>query len=659
MIKEKTFEEVPVKQLNILAKNNITTYEDLLNFLPRAYKDFRLEYRKPCSDAIGKLVCITASVISVSEKWNTRKITKIRLKADDVIFYTYIFGKYNPYSSIITEARRYDKKIAVWGTLLYSEDFGYSIMQPDFICEEARKREFLKIVPIYKKFRGITNETMLGLVKTALKTCEIKELDKKKLEEAGFTLPETKESYENLHHPEDLNLTPYEKRIRFNKLYDFASRMAERNSKEAKGTTVILNKFDVVKDIVKNLPYELTEDQRKHLNHITEEIKSGRRADALLQGDVGCGKTMVAILLLFEMAENGYQGVIMAPTSILAKQHYSQIKELGDKYHITTAYLDGSTKAAEKKSIYKGLASGEIKIVVGTHSLTNSGIQYGNLGIVIIDEEHRFGVEQRNALLSHAEKGVNTVVMSATPMPRTIAGVLHGNNTEILDIHTMPANRLPIKTAVCNSDESVMDFIEKQIADGRQAYIICPLIEGAAEEEESPVLDIRSLNETVLLYQRRFEPFYHVKGLNGQMSAQEMEDTINDFAENKIQILISTTVVEVGVNVPNATVMVISNAERFGLAAMHQLRGRVGRGKYQSYCILQSKDTANQRLKAMVEYRDGFEIAKIDLELRGAGDLIGVKQSGFTDIMNYICEDPLFYKKIQDMVEKERTRGIF
>ena len=650
-MKEKTFEELPAKQLAILEKNNLDTYAAIRDLLPRKYKDFRLEYTRLCEEAVGKLICLEADVLDVTTKSTPRKMTKIRLQIAGCVFYAYIFGGYNPYQQAL---RR--EKIAIWGTLLFSEDYGYSIMQPDFICPASEKEKYKRILPVYKKFRGITEDTIKGLIATSL--LHIPErVPEEELKKYGFTLPSSEAAYRNLHNPTSTDLEPFQKRIKFDKLYHFATEMTKQCSLEAKGTPVILNKNDITRDILDSLPYELTEDQKKYFKEIINQIKDGRRADVLLQGDVGCGKTMVAILLLFILAENGYQGAIMAPTSILAKQHFSQIEAFGKKYKIPVAFLDGATKQGEKKKIYAGVESGEIKILVGTHSLTNSDLKYHNLGIVIIDEEHRFGVEQRNALLSHAEHGVNTVVMSATPMPRTIAGVLHGNNTEIMDIHTMPADRLPIKTAINSNDTVITDFIERQLAEGRQAYVICPLIEDA--EEESVISGIRSLNQAVELYEHRFEPFYHVRALNGQMSASEMEEIIGDFAAGKIDVLISTTVVEVGVNVPNATVMVISNAERFGLAAMHQLRGRVGRGKYQSYCILQSTEKENPRLKAMVNHTNGFEIAKMDLELRGAGDLIGVKQSGFSEVMDLIMEDPKFYDQIRKMAEEKKKEEWF
>jgi ATP-dependent DNA helicase RecG len=349
------------------------------------------------------------------------------------------------------------------------------------------------------------------------------------------------------------------------------------------------------------------------------------------------------------MAENGYQGVLMAPTSILAKQHYEEFKTYGDRFHIPVAYLDGSVPAVEKKKILEGLKSGDIKIVIGTHTLANGKCEYANLGMTVIDEEHRFGVEQKNALLKEAERGVNTILMSATPMPHTIAGSMHGNNVKIYDIRTMPASRIPVQTAINSSDRVIFDFIEKQLKEGRQAYVVCPLIE--KNEESEAMAGVISVTDTAEMYKKRF-PGYKIGVLSGRLDEEETDDTIRKFKDGETDILISTTVVEVGVNVPNASVIVISNAERFGLAAMHQLRGRVGRGSYKSYCILKSSEKDNERLNTLVNCSSGFDIAEQDLKLRGAGELTGTRQSGFTHCMELVMEYPNLFGKLKELAKE-------
>lgn len=638
------------RQKNILAKKGINTGEELLNLLPRAYKDYRYEYTEVERRMKGFTGCFIGKPYKLSVKYsNNRSIITFKLRSlNEQQINICIIGQNFMFN--ILQRMMEEDYIAVFGTLDYHEVYGYSIMSPDHVCYLNQVPKFKKVEPVYSKISGISDETMRNLIKETLNEYETNEIEDSILIEHGFVFPTRKQAYDNLHFPDTLDdIDISKRRVDFDKLLEFALALRKQVSEESKGTAVILNKLKVTKDIIDNLPYELTEDQKKHINKMIMQIREGKRVSALLQGDVGCGKTMVAILMLFALAENGYQAVLMAPTSILASQHFEQIKEIGDKYGINTAYLDGNTKASEKNKIYKSLSDGSLKILVGTHSLTNDKIKYSNLGIVIIDEEHRFGVEQRNALLSHSKYGVNTIVMSATPMPRTLAGVLHNPNTEILDIKTMPLNRQPIKTGIADNEERIFTFIESELEKGRQAYVICPLIE--EKEEDTATELIRSVIETKQIYEDRFSPKYKIDSISGKLSPSEMEDKITAFKNKEIDILISTTVVEVGVNVPNASVIVISNAERFGLAQLHQLRGRVGRGEHKSCCILQSNHKDNERLNALVRCSSGFDIAEEDLKLRGAGDLTGVKQSGFTEVMDLIASDMEFYKNVDNLAK--------
>lgn len=632
------------KKKSILEKKGIFTNEDLLNFLPRAYKDYSREFTEVSIHLSGSTGCFLGEPSDLRRKYNNkRSVISFKLRsANNFYIHCTVIGQDFMYK--VLDQMMNHKEIAVFGTLTYSEEYGFSIMQPELVTYYGTHKKHLGIKPVYTKFSGISEEGMKELIDTALAEYDAEELATKELlEKYGlFKVPPTAEAYRLLHKPTSINIADAKYRLKINKLLHFAMTLEENTRKEAKGTHIVLNKLTIIADIINNLPYKLTADQNKYLKEMINNINDGKRVSALLQGDVSCGKTMVAILMLFAMAENSYQGVLMAPTSILAEQHYEEIKRYADKYGVEVAYLNGTVSAKEKKRISEGLSSAKIKIVVGTQSLASHKITYGNLGMVIIDEEHRFGVEQRDVLLSHAQKGVNTLVMSATPMPRTLAGAVHGNNTEIYDIKTMPAERIPVQTAINNSDTVIMDFIEEQLITGRQAYVVCPLIEH--EEEKQGMENVRSVQETVELYKDRFEPFYPVAVLNGKMKEAEVDEIIKNFKENKTSILISTTVIEVGVNNPNASVIVISNAERFGLATMHQLRGRVGRGSHKSYCILQSADKENERLQTMVNCRDGFTIAQEDLKLRGAGDIIGVKQSGVSEYIDLIQEEPKLYE---------------
>ena len=389
----------------------------------------------------------------------------------------------------------------------------------------------------------------------------------------------------------------------------------------------------VTEDVIESLPYKLTYAQLRCWQEIENDLCGNRMMSRLVQGDVGSGKTILAFLSMILTAENGYQSALMVPTEVLARQHYEGICKLLQEQGLErfrVVLLTGSLTAAQKRKIYEQIASGDVDMIIGTHALIQEKVIYNNLGLVITDEQHRFGVRQRESLTS---KGFppNVLVMSATPIPRTLAIILYGDlDISILD--ELPAARIPIKNCVVGTSyrNTAYRFMEKQIREGHQVYIICPMVE---ESEESD-------GENVVDYSKRLREIFpsdiKVEMLHGQMKQEQKNKIMEAFAKNEIQILVSTTVVEVGVDVPNATVMMIENAERFGLAQLHQLRGRVGRGKWQSYCIfMQSEDVkeTSKRLEILNKSNDGFKIAAEDLKLRGPGDFFGIRQSGEMEFM--------------------------
>lgn len=632
----------------ILASKDIYTTEDLLNCLPKKYYDYIFTYREIYPSMVGFTGCfcgVGKKIKKINTSTKCSCITfKIEMKNGKSVRVT-LFGHNYIYKSL---QNKIGKNVAAFGRLEYDEKYGYSLADVKRIVYEQEKQPFNRIEPEYTHIPKISQETLVKLIDEALDQYEEKPLDLDLAKKYHLnTLPSTKDAYQMLHHPTSLHMEKAIQRLVVNDMLKFAVNMERQSRNKAKGTHVVIRTTKVTQDIIASLPYTLTQDQKTSFEKMKADIRNGKRVSALIQGDVGCGKTMIATLMLFLMAENGYQGVLMAPTSILAKQHYEEIKKYGDRYGIHVVYLDGKMSASAKKNVLSDITSGSAQIVIGTHTLSGNITYSNSLGMVIIDEEHRFGVDQRNALLDKAEKGVNTIVMSATPIPRTVAGILHGNDTEIYDIHTMPACRKPVQTAINCSDTVIFNFLEKQLAQGRQVYVVCPLIETNTDTEL--MKDVLSVEETYQIYQKHFQGRYHVAMLNGKMKEAETNSIIQDFKDNRTQILISTTVIEVGVNVPNASVIVISNAERFGLAAMHQLRGRVGRGSYNSYCILKSTDKANQRLNTMVRCADGFHIAEEDLRQRGAGDLIGTKQSGFFKYMDLIIKYPNLYSIIKKL----------
>jgi len=407
---------------------------------------------------------------------------------------------------------------------------------------------------------------------------------------------------------------------------------------------------DKVNEFIKKLPFELTGAQNRVLSDIFKDMESTKPMNRLLQGDVGSGKTIVAAISIFNAVKNGYQAVMMAPTGILAEQHYSGLKDLFLEYGIKVELLSGATTAKNKKAIKEKILNGEIDVVIGTHALLEDDVVFKKLGFIVTDEQHRFGVKQRSKLVLKGENP-DTLVMTATPIPRTLALILYGD-LDISVIDELPPNRKVIDTFLINEslEERLNGFIAKEIEKGRQAYVVCPLIEENeeedAEQENKPKL--KSVFEVAKKYEGLFSK-YNVGILHGKMKQSEKDLVMNDFKEKKIDILISTTVIEVGVNVPNATLMIIENAERFGLAALHQLRGRVGRGSEKSYCILKCYSSGRnilERMDIMTKTNDGFKIAEKDLELRGPGEFLGVRQHGIPEfkIANIFADGKILAK---------------
>lgn len=641
--------KITEKKREILAKRGIYNVKDAIRFFPRTYIDYRSIYNSVSPDCSEKTGCFVGKLLKLTKKSTANKRSCVSFKL-------LMESEQKININILAQAFMYEKlknaegrEIVVCGKLEYSSIYGYSILNPRHIAPSYKIKEYSKIEPVYPKLSGISDEFMHDMIAESFNVYQETFYIDKDLEEKYkiSTLPDTLTAYRMIHYPKDMNIEKAQQRIVVNELTAFACQLEDQERCFSKGTHVVLKTLKTVHTIIDSLPYTLTDDQKKCLNGMLQSIRSGKRVSALLQGDVGCGKTMVAILMMLAMAENGYQAVLMAPTTILAKQHYAEIKKYADECGIESVYIDGMLSSAEKASALAAVNSGTAKLIVGTQALTTDKIILNRPGMIIIDEEHRFGVEQRASLMKEAQNGVNTLLMSATPIPRTLASTIYGTNTEIYDIKTMPQNRIPIQTAINSSDKVVLEFVKQELMKGRQAYVVCPLIEAGEDTSE----DVRSITDTGTLYRNYFEPEFQVGILTGKMKKNEMENIINEYKSGKMHILISTTVIEVGINVPNASVIVISNAERFGLFAMHQLRGRVGRGNYKSYCILFSKDKDNERLKTMVNCRDGFSIAEEDLKLRGAGDLIGTSQSGFTKQMDLALKYPNMYNRLKELAK--------
>lgn len=505
-----------------------------------------------------------------------------------------------------------------------------SMEQPKLYTAAEYEQKLHYIQPIYPLVKGLTNNMVTKAVTQyfAMQNNpeEMEYLPKELIER--YELKPLYEAIKHIHFPRGINeMQESRKRLAFDEFFGFMMKLENLKSQRTYlENECMIHEGGYAARLISELPYQLTEPQKKAYDEMVADMSGKHVMNRLIQGDVGSGKTIIAVLALLNAVEAGFQGALMAPTEVLAKQHYDTVCELLKKHEfpVTPVLLVGSMSASQKKKAHEQIKDGTADIIIGTNALIQEKVEYNNLGFVVTDEQHRFGVNQRGGL---ARKGghPHVCVMSATPIPRTLAIILYGD-LDISIINAMPVGRLPIKNAVVGEEyrPNAYRFIMNQAALGHQAYVICPMVEDNEISESENVTDY-----TVEL--RKNLPGLTVEGLHGQMAADTKNDIMGRFAKGEIQVLVSTTVIEVGINVPNATVMLIENAEKFGLAQLHQLRGRVGRGNAQSYCIFVStskKEEAKQRLDIIGKSNDGFYIAEQDLKLRGPGDFFGIRQSG-------------------------------
>lgn len=496
----------------------------------------------------------------------------------------------------------------------------------------ATQEEELDFSPIYHVNKQIRQKTLVDLIK---QTWELYgHLLPENLPEwltSKYRLMPKRQAAYAMHFPETIEENRLAKRrLAFEEFFLFQLKMIQLKKQETSkdlGKSIMYD-VTVLKEFIKTLPFELTEAQKRVVNEICADLRSREHMHRLLQGDVGSGKTIVAAIALYAVVSEGLQGALMVPTEILAEQHMESLTDVFSKTDVKVGLLTSSTKTVERRQILADLASGEMDIIIGTHSLIQDDIIFNDLSLAIIDEQHRFGVNQRKAL---REKGnqADVLFMTATPIPRTLAITAYGE-MDVSIIDELPAGRIPIETRwiLPKQVDSVLTWLNSQLKNGQQVYVICPLI------EESEMLDVKNATEIYEHLKQFFEPNFKVGLLHGKMKSQEKDEIMTEFKDNDMQILVSTTVIEVGVNVPNATTMMIMDADRFGLAQLHQLRGRVGRGSLASYCILVANpksDQGKERMKIMTETTDGFVLSQKDLEMRGPGDFFGSKQSGLPE----------------------------
>ncbi len=605
-----------------LNKMDILTVDDMIHHFPRTYDMF--EAPIPISNiSEGNVATLEASVVSSVQSKQVRNLKILSCRVQDSSGSVHLTWFNMPF---LRNKLRMGYHFLFRGKVVRKN--GVLVMdQPKIYTREEYLNKMNVLQPIYELTAGITSNTIGKAVKNILNEADLSSdyLPKRIIKE--YNLSSYKTAMKDIHFPKSLEAMKAAKtRLVFDEFFQFTLALqALKEKKTAWNNEYIIKEKRECESFIKELPYALTKAQIKVWKEIKTDITGPSTMNRLIQGDVGSGKTILAALALLMTALNGYQGSLMVPTEVLAKQHYESLTGLFAEYGVKIILLVGSMTAAEKRKAYEKIKNHETDIIVGTHALIQEKVEYDNLALAITDEQHRFGVRQREAL---SGKGTHphVLVMSATPIPRTLAIILYGD-LDISVVDELPANRLPIKNCVVDTGyrNTAYKFIAKEVAAGRQAYVICPMV------EESEVIEAENVIEYTEKLKEGLPSDILVEYLHGKMKPKEKNGIMERFAAGEIKVLVSTTVVEVGVNVPNATVMMIENAERFGLAQLHQLRGRVGRGKYQSYCILVSGNNGKEtreRLEILNHSNDGFYIAGEDLKLRGPGDMFGIRQSG-------------------------------
>lgn len=622
-----TLNGVGPKKKSYLEAMGLETISDLAEYFPIRFIDST--NMKPIKDLVeGEFATIKAEVVQVVPHYHGR-LKRLDVIVSDGFNLKISFFNQNFLSSTFLKGEQF----YFYGRV---SRFGNNLTMTSPKFENVKRKKVLgSIIPVYQQSKDINNKELIKLTDQVLKEYTWKNVIPQEILEK-YKLYDMDKTMRELHRPKSQKT--YGNARNSYSFYEILTYLLALSTikKDREETDIKLREFEI-EEFLKTLPFTLTDSQMKVIEEVKKDLKSGYRVDRLIQGDVGSGKTVVAMAIMYLFYKNGFQSAIMAPTEILATQHYNSFKNTFDKLGINVALLIGSMKKSQKDEVLEDLKSGKVDMIVGTHALISENVEFKNLGISIVDEQHRFGVLQRKNL---SDKGVHTIVMTATPIPRTLALVMY-QDLQVSTIDTPPAGRLKIQTATINENGLIkaLEFIEKELKEGRQAYIICPMI------DENEMLDLNSVKKVYKEIKKYFKD-YNVGLLHGQMKPDEKDRQMEDFEKNKINVLVSTTVVEVGVNVPNATVMMVVNAERFGLSQLHQLRGRVGRGTHQGYCILYNKsesEIASMRMKVMVESTDGFYISEKDLELRGSGDIFGVRQSGF---MGFILANPIKDKMI-------------
>lgn len=623
----RTLKGVGEKTEKLLHKAGIADVEGLLRYYPRNYDVYEMP------ENIADLEEGTVKAVSAAVSSGVYMNTAGRLKVITVTV-SDKSGRLNVVWFNAPYLRSMLKKgsVFVFRGRVVRKNGKLELEHPEIFTPAAYEEVIHNMQPVYRLTAGLTNKALTKLVR---QTLEDRSLQTEYLPDEireRYQLADINFALRAIHFPGNMEeLLTARKRLVFDEflLFILSVQLLKEKTEEAENHFPMKMTW-TTEEVIERLPYNLTRAQMNTWHEIERDLAGRSLMSRLVQGDVGSGKTIIAFLAMILAGENGYQSALMVPTEVLARQHYEAFVSLKEEQGLSTraVLLTGSSTAKEKREIYEEIRSGSADVIIGTHALIQEKVEYNNLGLVITDEQHRFGVKQREALTTRGNPP-NVLVMSATPIPRTLAIILYGD-LDISVIDELPAKRLPIKNCVVDTSyrPKAYSFIEKQVREGRQAYIICPMV------EESEGLEAENVTDYIEKVRSSLSQDIRVEYLHGKMKAKDKNRIMEEFAAGDIQVLVSTTVVEVGVNVPNATVMMVENAERFGLAQLHQLRGRVGRGEYQSYCIFiqgNKEETTSRRLEILNKSNDGFYIASEDLKLRGPGDLFGIRQSGLME----------------------------
>ena len=623
----RTLKGVGEKTEKLLHKAGIADVEGLLRYYPRNYDVYEMP------ENIADLEEGTVKAVSAAVSSGVYMNTAGRLKVITVTV-SDKSGRLNVVWFNAPYLRSMLKKgsVFVFRGRVVRKNGKLELEHPEIFTPAAYEEVLHNMQPVYRLTAGLTNKALAKLVR---QTLEDRSLQTEYLPDEireRYQLADINFALRAIHFPGNMEeLLTARKRLVFDEflLFILSVQLLKEKTEEAENHFPMKMTW-TTEEVIERLPYNLTRAQMNTWHEIERDLAGSSLMSRLVQGDVGSGKTIIAFLAMILAGENGYQSALMVPTEVLARQHYEAFVSLKEEQGLSTraVLLTGSSTAKEKREIYEEIRSGSADVIIGTHALIQEKVEYNNLGLVITDEQHRFGVKQREALTTRGNPP-NVLVMSATPIPRTLAIILYGD-LDISVIDELPAKRLPIKNCVVDTSyrPKAYSFIEKQVREGRQAYIICPMV------EESEGLEAENVTDYIEKVRSSLSQDIRVEYLHGKMKAKDKNRIMEEFAAGDIHVLVSTTVVEVGVNVPNATVMMVENAERFGLAQLHQLRGRVGRGEYQSYCIFiqgNKEETTSRRLEILNKSNDGFYIASEDLKLRGPGDLFGIRQSGLME----------------------------